>query len=301
MNTPPIGRHYDIDGRALAADRAGNGTPSLVILPGAGMIGLDFWNIHHAAAAFTTSFLYDRAGTGWSERPTAWPPGAAETARDLAALLRTAEVPAPYVLLGHSLGGAYARRFAQLYPDDVAGMVLLEPAHEDWNVHMPEHLRIQEDPGARTAERLEAALPEITEELIARFRAVFTRMYADWPDDLRELVVARHLDPALLAVNMQENATLPAVLAELRAGGPVPDVPTVYLTGMAIDPGQALTLPEPVLAEQNAAKLKLFAAAAAAAPQGEHRVLDDAGHSAIHTDRPDAVLAAIRDVLARAR
>jgi pimeloyl-ACP methyl ester carboxylesterase len=57
-------------------------------------------------------------------------------------------VPAPYLLVGHSLGGAYVQRYAQRFPDEVAGLLLLDPAHEDWDLYMPEHLQIAKNLGA---------------------------------------------------------------------------------------------------------------------------------------------------------
>ena len=59
---------------------------------------------------------------------------------ELRELLRAAGVPAPYVLAGHSLGGLYARHYAQRFPDEVAALLLLDPAHEDYNAYMPREL-----------------------------------------------------------------------------------------------------------------------------------------------------------------
>src|SRR5580658_551011 len=128
---PPIGRLYEVGGRRFALDRRGSGGPSVVFLPGAGLIGLDFLNIHEAIARVTTSVVYDRAGTGWSDA-IRLPRSAADAAEELRALLEVAGVPPPYILVGHSLGGAYIRRFAQLFPQDVAGLLFLDPAHEGY-------------------------------------------------------------------------------------------------------------------------------------------------------------------------
>jgi hypothetical protein len=68
---------------------------------------------------------------------------------------------------------------------------------------------------------------------------------------------------------------------------------------MGLDPGQRLFMSEELQRQQNQAKRKLYAAVAAARPRGELRVLDDAAHSTFHLDRPDAVLAAVRDLLDR--
>ena len=69
--------------------------------------------------------MYDRAGRGWSD-PADGPQDAARIAAELHTLLERAQVPGPYVLAGHSFGGLYVQTFAATYPDQVAGLVLLD-------------------------------------------------------------------------------------------------------------------------------------------------------------------------------
>jgi pimeloyl-ACP methyl ester carboxylesterase len=69
--------------------------------------------------------VYDRAGRGWSD-PAASPPDGAQITTDLHTLLDRAQVPGPYVLAGHSFGGLYVRTYAAKYPDEVAGLVLVD-------------------------------------------------------------------------------------------------------------------------------------------------------------------------------
>jgi len=64
----PIGRYYQMEGRQLWLDRAGEGGPTVVMLPAAGMVGLDYLNIHQAISCRTTSVIYDRAGTAGAIR-----------------------------------------------------------------------------------------------------------------------------------------------------------------------------------------------------------------------------------------
>lgn len=176
MNTsdlPPLGRLYDIEGRRLFLHRSGTGGPAVVFLPGASAVGLDYLNIHDRIAEFTTSVLYDRGGTGWSD-PVDLPRPAAEVATELGKLLRAACVPGPYVLIAHSLGGLYARRFAQLFPDDVAGFVYLDAFHEDWYTYLP-HLKPEMVPGNLQL-RLVCLLA----------RGLYRRMLAPWPREVRQ-------------------------------------------------------------------------------------------------------------------
>ncbi len=136
---PPLGRFCEVGGRRLLMHRSGDGGPSIVFLPGAGTVGLDYFNVQQLGARLATSILYDRAGTGWSER-VAMPRTAAQVTDELRELLAAADAPRPYLLVGHSLGGLYARHFAQRFPEEVAGLLLLDPAHEDYDAYMPPRL-----------------------------------------------------------------------------------------------------------------------------------------------------------------
>src|SRR5271154_5712859 len=221
---PLLGRHYEVAGRQLALHCAGAGGPAVVFLPGAGLIGLDFLNIHEAASRFATSVIYDRAGTGWSEA-IALPRTAADAARELHDLLRAANVPPPYVLVGHSLGGAYARRFAQLYPADVAGVVMIDPAHEGYAQMPSQPLLTQLWQAAKL-------LPALL-DLRRFYRPMFTRMFATWPPELRERLIDFHV--INWRKTLQESGNLNSqVLPEIRDGGALPDVPLIVLTAMGI-------------------------------------------------------------------
>ena len=103
----------------------------MVFFPGAGLVGPDSLTVQGRAAELTMSVLFDHAGTGWSD-PVELPRTAAEVAQELRNLLCAAGVPDPYLLVGHSLGGIYSHRYAQLFPVEVAGLLLLDPAHEGY-------------------------------------------------------------------------------------------------------------------------------------------------------------------------
>lgn len=286
---PPRGRIHDVDGRKLLLDRAGTGGPPVVLLPGAGLVGLDYLNVHTAAAEFTTSVLYDRAGTGWSD-PVALPRTAAEVATELRDLLRAAGVEGPYVLAAHSLGAAYARRFTQLFPADVAGLLLLDPGHEDLFAHLPAE-------AAELNERMKQAaaeLPDLTEDQLRTARAQYAELFAKWPSDVREPLVEHHLTTWRTVLGETENED--DVHAELRAGGGLPDVPLIVLTAMGRNPYWSQFGSEELITAAQRGIRDLHASIAAAVPRGEHRVLDDAAHQFLHIQREDAVVRAIRDL-----
>jgi pimeloyl-ACP methyl ester carboxylesterase len=287
-STPPIGRPYDIAGRRLCLHRSGAGGPAVVFLPGAGLIGLDFLNVHQETARFTTSVIYDRAGTGWSDG-IALPRSAAAVAEELRSLLAAAEVPPPYVLVGHSLGGAYTRRYTQLFPQEVAGLLFLDPAHESYQAMRRQSLV------ARVRQVLSMA--RLLPNPMAFYRPMFAAMFARWPDAERRILVDYHARNWSKSLAEAKNLQID-VLDEIAGGEPTPDVPMVVLTAMGIDPFMAPFMDRPYLLEVNRRKREFYDAFARSVPQGENRLLDDAGHSTLHTDRPDAVVQAIRDLIA---
>jgi len=109
----------------------GKGSPPVIIDVGVGE-SFQSWTSVVAEISKTTSVLvYDRAGYGQSEMGPL-PRDAKNEAADLRTLVRKAKIPGPVVLLGHSLGALNMQVFAHEYPEDVIGMVLLDPPPRDW-------------------------------------------------------------------------------------------------------------------------------------------------------------------------
>jgi pimeloyl-ACP methyl ester carboxylesterase len=285
----PSARFYDVGGRQLMLYASGTGGPVVVFLPGAGVTGLGYLNLHEQASEFTTSVLYDRAGTGWSGHGEL-PRSATEVTDELRSLLRVASVPAPYVFVGHSLGGIYARRFAQRFPADVAGLIFLDPGHEDYTTKLPK-------PSLGERLRTSLALFRVLLRFKRVYRGYFERMFADWPVPVRDLLFEYHRKS--WRVGMKEAKNFESLCDETRRGGDMPDVPLIVLTGMAIDPFRAMFATEASQRQLNDIKLAINRAIASSVPHGEHRVLENAAHATFHVDRPDAVVQAIRDTLDR--
>src|SRR2546423_6215448 len=112
----------------------GDQPPAVVFEAGFGA-GLESWaTVQSTTAKFARTVSYDRAGIGQSEsgpRPRA----AKQIAQELHVALQKAGIVPPYVLVGHSFGGIYVRVFADMYPTEVAGLVLIDPSQEafdDW-------------------------------------------------------------------------------------------------------------------------------------------------------------------------
>jgi pimeloyl-ACP methyl ester carboxylesterase len=122
---PRPGELINIAGRDMHLFCIGEGSPTVLFVGGAGALSYQDMPIQAAISAGTRACVYDRAGYLWSEaRPemrTAW-----QLMDELHTLLTTADVRPPYILVGSSNGGLYARAFAYQYPDDVAGLVLVD-------------------------------------------------------------------------------------------------------------------------------------------------------------------------------
>jgi pimeloyl-ACP methyl ester carboxylesterase len=124
-----VGRRIDIGGRSLYLDCRGKGTPTVILEAGSGSDSGTWAAVHDQLATTTRTCAYDRTGRGRSDaRPRHT---LAEAAADLRALLNAADEPGPYVMVGHSLGGAYCRVFAATYRDDVTGVVLVDAFNPD--------------------------------------------------------------------------------------------------------------------------------------------------------------------------
>ncbi len=122
---PMPGQLVDVGGHRLHLSCTGSGAPTVVLQPGGGDMSSVLGWITPVVARDTRVCVYDRAGRGWSE-PADTPQDGTQIATDLHTALHRAKVPGPYVLAGHSFGGLYVLTFADRYPDEVAGMVLVD-------------------------------------------------------------------------------------------------------------------------------------------------------------------------------
>jgi pimeloyl-ACP methyl ester carboxylesterase len=130
----------DVDGRLLRMRIEGRGLPAVVLEIGLGG-PLEEWDlVQPEVARFTKVVAYDRIGAVETKSKLT----GEDVARELHAALEKAGVDPPYVLVGQSLGGMYNRLFASLYPNEVVGMVLLDPTQEEFlewmKIHHPKRV-----------------------------------------------------------------------------------------------------------------------------------------------------------------
>ncbi|SEL56718.1 Alpha/beta hydrolase family protein [Rhodococcus maanshanensis] len=174
-----MGRRFEVEDGATLLHRSGAGGPTVVFLAGGGMFSLYYWNVHNLVAEFTTSVIYDRLGTGWSETVDL-PRSGTQVTDDLHQLLHAAAVPGPYVLVGHSLGGLYARLYAKRFPGEVTGLVLLDPTHED----IVDYLSEEKAQRLRDSNTDDLFPPEQLDAMRTAYQTTFGRALAGWPAEI---------------------------------------------------------------------------------------------------------------------
>lgn len=130
------GKSYDVNGHRLYLDCRGQGGPTVVLFNGMGEVSVSWARIVDQADNHTRVCAYDRAGQGWSG-DVDHPQDGITAAHDLHTLLREAGEQGPYVLAGHSIGGTYALTYAAQYPEQVAGLVLLDSSSPDQFTALP--------------------------------------------------------------------------------------------------------------------------------------------------------------------
>jgi pimeloyl-ACP methyl ester carboxylesterase len=293
---PPRGRLIDIGGRRLQLDCRGAGSPTVVLEAGLDPLGSLSWAAVHDAIARTTRVCaYSRAGILWSDAAPG-PFDAGRVPRDLHAALTAAGERAPFVLVGHSLGGPYVTLFTRAYPSEVAGLVFVDASH-------PEQF-------ARFFEATGRSMTPPTGLVAAGSAFAWTGLVrlvpagdapVGWPVDA-VAVSAAYLPTSLAALHAETVAVDATLAAEARArelGGR----PLVVLTGAAEMSPERLALEGITRAESarmQAAWAKLQADAATWSREGRHVMVRDASHY-IQFDRPDVVIGAVREVVMRVR
>lgn len=232
-NYPPPGSLVDIDGCRMHVQTAGSGTPAVVLETGLGGMSSAWGWIQPETAKFCTVVSYDRAGLGWSEADAA-PKTAHLAAQRLHSILRRSHVYPPYVLVGHSMGGLLIRVFADRYPDEVAGMVLVDASHPDQRLRSPaieSHMR--------TGFRLLRAVP-----LLARLGYVrLTGLFNSWAEGLplRQAAEAEAFLSSYrhLRTTREESLAWDSVCTEVRGTSGLGDTSLAVVTaGRGVLPGQ---------------------------------------------------------------
>jgi len=281
---------------------AGQGSPTVVFESGIAASSLNWTAMQAEVARFTRACAYDRAWLGWSD-PAAAPRVAAQLVDELHSLLAAAQVPAPYVLAGHSFGGLLVQAYAVAHPNQVAGLVLIDPLPaSEWAHASGERLRILRwgirlsRRGALLARlgvvRISLAvlsgggrrIPKLVATLSSgRAESTLSRLVGEvqkMPPEVWPMVQAHWCQPKAFLGMAEYFRALPESAEQAAALGDLPRIPVTILSA------DNSTLPQ--LAERDAI--------AGRSSRGKHVVVPDSGHW-IHLDQPEVVLEAIREIV----
>lgn len=282
------------DGRSLSLYCAGEGSPTVIMEAGLSETALTWWRVQPSIARVSRTCVYDRAGLGLSP-PGPMPRDTNAEVSDLDLMLHAAGIGGSYVLVGHSMGGYNVRLFASRRMKDVAGMVLIDPSVENQvpifekavpsgvenNRKAVSRAHACADP-ARSAETIKLC----TREAPSSFPPELAKVFAD--------AQGLHTSQTILSEILSFlNADSPQVIAERRSFG---SMPMIVLTRGELSnnmPAEQAVIEARVLKQLHEGVLKLSSS-------GSVRVIEGANHY-IQLDRPDAVVAAVTEVVNASR
>ena len=269
------------DGRHLNLYCIGNGSPAVIFDSGSevGSGTLPWRYVQPAVAQFTRACSYDRAGYGFSD-PGPLPRTSDAVVSDLHALLTRAGIPPPYVLVAHSTAGLYEPLFADRYPDEVAGMVLVDPSaagqEELFSSQYPKY--------AANREQQLTKLHECADDPSLRqcqLPATMERTSAAWKDPASELE-SISVDGTQVSGATHGYGTMPLIVLTST-----PDEGAVQTT-MGASKAQVAVVQSGWIAMHDQL--------AAQSSRGVNCVLAGVGHF-IQSDKPDDVIEAIRQII----
>lgn len=255
----------------------------------------DWGPVIDALGPAVPTLAYDRAGLGWSD-PGPAPRDLDHQLADLRALLGAVGASPPYILVGASYGGHIVRAYADLYPEEVRGLVLVDARHPAVSQRLPEGWRRYERAAVLVSRVLAWAaklglLPLLGRLLGERMSPPAAKTL---PPERRERYLAECFGPSAWRTSIAEAEAIDASDARAARVTEHGDLPLIVLRHGEPDLfrplGSAAT-------EAEKAWVSLQEALARTSTRGQLRVVPGAGH-AISLQHPEAVAAAIRDVLA---
>lgn len=301
---PAPGELVKIGRQRLHLDVHGTELPTVIFEAGLGDYSATWDLVQPSVAEFARTVTYDRAGLGWS-RGRIGRRTVGHSVEKLHQLLEQAGIDGPYVLVGQSYGGLISRLFAHRYPDEVAGMVLIDAAHEDQFLRASEPVRRMAAQMARLAGPM-YLIPRLLAWLgISALRP--TMVPTPFGAAVPEAFDRERYQGILAAAGTRP---LRAMLAELRglkqsqeqlraARGGLGDLPLVVLAHGRPEPLPA-SITEAVQQENEILWRQLQQEIADSSTQGRLVIAEGSGH-AVQIEDPQRVIDAVRQVVAAAQ
>jgi pimeloyl-ACP methyl ester carboxylesterase len=281
---PMPGQLVDIGGYRLHIYCAGQGSPTVIFDAGLGDSYMSWRKVQPQIARLTKVCSYDRAGLGYSDSS----PRARTSktiAEELHMLLRSAAIPAPYVLVGHSMGGFDVRLYASAYRGDVAGLVLVDSSHPEQQKRLPAAVNDLDAGWVREQEFFELAMP-----------FGIARVLGFCGEDAE--VRAAECNFHSVRESVKELKSVSESAAQAATAGSLGDIPLAVLSS---DPDRPqLDLPEDLVKPTNDAWQQLQNELAQLSTRSTHTIVRNSGHY-IQLDQPGAVIEAIKKVVKQVR
>jgi pimeloyl-ACP methyl ester carboxylesterase len=277
---PPPGELVGVGDHETHIDCAGEASPTVVLEAALGNMSANWVRVQQEVSDTTRVCSYDRAGMGWSERGPE-PRDAEQVTEELHALLNDTGIEGPYVVVGHSYGGLYARTYAARYPDEVAGVVLVESSHPEQFSRLP-----QGEENYEQTRRLFAVAPLLARPGVIRLFDL-NPVPAELPAQQRAQIDAFNPSTRQVATTADEFRATDQTTTQVRGAGSLSDKP-LAVVGAGEQPSAWLALQEEL---------------AAISSNSIHRVVEGATHVSLLHEREDAraTSAAILEVVGAVR
>jgi pimeloyl-ACP methyl ester carboxylesterase len=285
------------DNLSLNIDCRGQGGPTVILDSGLGVPAVGWNPVQAEVAKFTRVCCYDRAGYGWSGASST-PRTSSQIVKELHALLEAANEKGPYILVGHSFGGYNVRVYNGQYPNDVAGMVLVDASHEDQNERMTPALQAFMKKSIEQLKWQVKLAPLLIRFGIARFSQ---RNQGEAPGVSKEFgqeMLYLQMQPKFIDASASELSLFAESANEVRAAGNLGDKPLVVLTaGKSADASQLPAgFPKKEFDDFHEVWVNdLQVKESHLSTRGKRIMVPDSTHM-IPFERPDTIVAAIHEV-----
>ena len=278
----------------------GIGDPAVIIEPGFGSLSVEWNDIQAALSNFTTVVTYDRAGFG--ESPVGKSPrSSGQVCDELYNMLMNSGIPGPYILVGHSIGGLFAQHFTKLFPESVAGLVLVDSMtvkeKELEELDLPEY---KEKMSMKVRmENMKKYIEMGKEEFKQMVEPMLKGLYSSFPEHLQEAMVLYQADQNFYKTLLNEYMSLEEsfeAISNLHIFTNIPvkvlvrdfNVMIALAKQMGFNEEEAKIIEEKWLA--NSKELLNLST------ESELKIIKDS-NQAIHLSRPDAIIEEVKDII----
>jgi pimeloyl-ACP methyl ester carboxylesterase len=228
---PAPGQMIDVGGHRLHIYCLGKGEPTVVMEAGLSGWSTDWILVQPEVAKSTRVCTYDRAGYGWSD-PGPLPRDSQQVASELHTLLSRSGIENNIILVGHSQGGLFVQYYAKTYPQQIAGIVLVDSVHPEQSLSMQEDVRKKYEGNLRTLTLLTRILaPTGLLRLVGQSETIIADKL---PDEYQAMVRSLGFQSKAYWALDEETASFEQSQTEVRDAGPLPAVPLAVISSSLV-------------------------------------------------------------------